>query len=79
MRSPCCLCILLCACISPPKFLKAILVQLPVCVCVYPSVVARQRLGKHVPVARNIHTAIAELMYASFSIRPVTCQGKVAD
>jgi hypothetical protein len=34
------------------------------------SVVARQRLGKHVPAATNCHTTIEELLEAVFSVGP---------
>jgi hypothetical protein len=62
------------------------------CVCVFslslPGIVDRQRLGKHLPnVARqrlgrnvtavtNTHAAMEELLDASFSIWPVSYQGK---
>jgi hypothetical protein len=49
------------------------------CVSVYPPrIVARQRLGKHVPAATNTHATI-ELLHASFSQRPVSYQGNVGD
>jgi hypothetical protein len=56
-------------------------------VCVYPPIVARQRLGKNPPIvsrqrlARNVtavtntHATIEELSDASFSIWPVSYQG----
>jgi hypothetical protein len=58
-----------------------------VCLCVYPPIVARQRLGKNPPiVARqwlgrdvteltNTHATIEELLDASFSMWPVSYQG----
>jgi hypothetical protein len=69
MRSCCCLC---------------------VCLSVYPPIVARQRLGKNPPfVARqrlgrnanavtNTHATIEELLDASFTMWPVSYQGKQA-
>jgi hypothetical protein len=47
-------------------------------VCVYPHIVARQRLCKHVPAATNTHTT-EELLDASFSMRSVSYQRKVGD
>jgi hypothetical protein len=62
------------------------------CLCVgtsvYPLIVARQRLGKnphifvrqrlsrHVTAVTNTHATIKELLDASFSIWPVSYQGK---
>jgi hypothetical protein len=42
----------------------------PVCIYVYLSIVARQRLGKNVAEATNIHTT-EELLDASFFMRSV--------
>jgi hypothetical protein len=39
----------------------------------HPSIVTRQRLGKHVPAAKG------ELLEASFSMRSVTYQRKIGD
>jgi hypothetical protein len=41
------------------------------CVCVSPPNVARQRLGKHIHTATNIHTTI-ELLDGMFSMRSVS-------
>jgi hypothetical protein len=41
-----------------------------------PPIVARQRLGRNVTEVRNIHTTIEELLDASFSMWPVSYQGK---
>jgi hypothetical protein len=60
--------------------------DLRVCLCI-PPIVARQRLGKNSPVARhrlgrnvtvvtNTHATIEELLGASFSMWPVSYQGK---
>jgi hypothetical protein len=46
-----------------------------VCLYVYSPIVARQRLRKIVTAARNMH-ATEELLKASFSRRPVSCQLK---
>jgi hypothetical protein len=63
-------------------------VALSVCVYVYPPLVARQRLSKNSPiVARqrlggnvtavtNTHATVEELLDASFSMCPVSYQGK---
>jgi hypothetical protein len=45
-------------------------------VCVYPPIVARQRLGRNVTAVTNTHATIEELLDASFSMWPVSCQGK---
>jgi hypothetical protein len=59
-----------------------------VCLYVYPLIVARQRLGKNPPVVAlqrlgrnvtavtNTHATIEELLDASFSMWPVSYQGK---
>jgi hypothetical protein len=61
-----------------------------VCVCVSSLIVARQRLGKNplmvgsqrlgrnVTVVTNTHVTIEELLDASFSMWPVSYQGKYA-
>jgi hypothetical protein len=46
-----------------------------VCLYMYPPIVGRQRLGKNVTTAKNTHATI-ELLDASFSMRPVSYQGK---
>jgi hypothetical protein len=47
-----------------------------VCVSVYPSIVARQRLGRNVTAVTNTQATIEELLEASFSMWPVSYQGK---
>jgi hypothetical protein len=59
-----------------------------VCLYMYPRIVARQllgknptnvtrqRLGKNFTAATNTHGTIEELLDASFSMRPVSYQGK---
>jgi hypothetical protein len=61
-----------------------------VCVCVYPPIVARQRLGKNplivarqrlgriVTAVTNTHATIKEFFNASFSKWPMSYQGKQA-
>jgi hypothetical protein len=45
-------------------------------ICVYPLIVARQRLGKQVPAAKNIYATIKAILDASFSIRCVSYERK---
>jgi hypothetical protein len=47
------------------------------CLYVYPSIAARQRLDNNVSAATNTHAAIEELLDASFSVRSVSYQRKV--
>jgi hypothetical protein len=42
-----------------------------------PPIVARQRLGRNVTAVTNTHAAIEELLKESFSMWPVSYQGKV--
>jgi hypothetical protein len=52
-----------------------------VCVCVclrIPLIIARQRLGRNVTAVTNTHATIEGLLYASFSMWPVSYQGKYA-
>jgi hypothetical protein len=49
-----------------------------VCLYVYFSVVVRQRLGKKVTAATNIHAPLEELLDASFPMRSLY-QRKVGD
>jgi hypothetical protein len=43
-----------------------------------PLIVARQRLCRNVTSVKNTHAAIEELLNASFSMWPVSYQGKYA-
>jgi hypothetical protein len=43
-----------------------------------PPIVARQRLGRNVTAVTNTHATIEELFDASFSVWPVSYQGKQA-
>jgi hypothetical protein len=45
-------------------------------VCAYPLIVARQRLGRNVTAVTNTYATIEELLDASFSMWPVSYQGK---
>jgi hypothetical protein len=50
--------------------------SLAVCVSVYPPIVARQQLGRNVTAVTNTYATIQELLDASFSMWPVSHQGK---
>jgi hypothetical protein len=41
-----------------------------------PHIVARQRLSRNVTALTNTHATIEELLDASFSTWPVSCEGK---
>jgi hypothetical protein len=62
-----------CVCVSHLRKYRA----LCACMCNL-SIVARQRLGKHVHAAMNSH-AIVQLLNASFSVRSETCKWRVVD
>jgi hypothetical protein len=47
-----------------------------VCVSVNFTIVTRQRLGGNVTAVTNTHAKIEELLDASFSVWPVSYQGK---
>jgi hypothetical protein len=62
MISPCCLC-------TPPhQCLKARIVERE------ETAIARRWLGKHVPVAVNVHTAVEELLEIMFYMWSVSYQ-----
>jgi hypothetical protein len=42
----------------------------------HPPIVARQRFGRNVTAVTNTHAVIEELLDASFSMWPVSYQGK---
>jgi hypothetical protein len=67
MRSRCCLC--LCVCTSPLIVSRQRL-------CKNPPIVARQRLGRNVTAMTNTQASIQELLDESFSVWPVSYQGK---
>jgi hypothetical protein len=56
-----CVCVCVCVCLS---------------VCVSPPIVARQRLDRNVTAVTNKFSTIEELLDASFSMWPVSYQGK---
>jgi hypothetical protein len=39
-----------------------------VCLCLYPLIIARQRIGKHVPAAKNTHVTIENLSLVSLYV-----------
>jgi hypothetical protein len=49
------------------------------CLCMYPPVIARQLMGKHVPAATNTQATVEELLGASFSMRDMSYKRKVID
>jgi hypothetical protein len=69
MRSRCCVsvCERLCVCVSPIVDRQRLDKN--------PPIVARQLLGRNVTAVTSTH-AIEELLDASFSMRPVSYQGK---
>jgi hypothetical protein len=70
MRSRCCLCV--CVCVRfPPIVARQRLGKSP-------PIVARQRLGRNVTAVTNSHATIEELLDASYSMWPVSYQGKYA-
>jgi hypothetical protein len=78
MRSRCCICV--CVCIpsvvarqrlgiNPPIVAKQRLGK-------NPPIVARQQLGRNITAITNTHATIEELLDESFSMWPVSYQGK---
>jgi hypothetical protein len=78
MRSSCCVCV--CVCVCPLIVARQRLDK-------HPLIVAKQQLGKNPPIAAkqrlrrntavpNTHATIEELLDASFSMWPVSYQGK---
>jgi hypothetical protein len=65
MRSRCCLRV----CVSPQSLLGNGSVKIPLAV-------ARKRLCRNVTVVTNTHATIEKLLDASFSMWPVSYQGK---
>jgi hypothetical protein len=49
------------------------------CLYVYPSTIARQRVSKIVTAETNTHTTIEELLGVSFSMRSMSHEWKVGD
>jgi hypothetical protein len=49
-----------------------------VCICIPPpTIIARKRLNKHVPIAMNTHTTIEKLLDVLFSMQSISHQRKV--
>jgi hypothetical protein len=46
----------------------------PIITCVYPSIVARQRVGRNVTTAMNTHATVEKFLDTSFYRRPVLYQ-----
>jgi hypothetical protein len=81
MRSRCCLCVCACVCVFPPivarqRLGKSILIVARQRLGKNPLIVAMQRLGRNVTSVTNTHATIEELLDASFSMWPVSYQGK---
>jgi hypothetical protein len=81
MRSHCCLCVCVCMSVYTPIVARQRLCKNPFIVARQrlgknPSIVARQRLGRNVTAVTNIQATIEELLDASFSMWPVSYQGK---
>jgi hypothetical protein len=83
MRSGCCLSVYVRVCVSvyPPivarqRLGKSHLIVARQRLCKNPPIVARQRLGRNVIAVTNTHATIEELLGASFSMWPVSNQGK---
>jgi hypothetical protein len=68
MRSRCCVCVCVCLCILLIVARKRLSIN--------PFIVASQRLCRNVTAVTNTHATIEELLEASFSVRPVSYQGK---
>jgi hypothetical protein len=77
MRSRCCLCI-------PPIVARQQLGKNPPIIARQqlhknPLIVVRQRLGRNITTVTNTHATIEELLDTSFSMWPVSYQGKYFD
>jgi hypothetical protein len=72
----------LCMCIMAPELISTAYFMNPshqsVCLYVYPSIVARQWLGRNVTTVANTDVPIEELLDASFSMWSVSYQGEQA-
>jgi hypothetical protein len=82
MRPRCYLCVRACVCLCiPPIVARQRLCKNPLIVAKQwlgknSPVVARQRLGRNVTAVTNTYATIEELLDASFSMWPVSYQGK---
>jgi hypothetical protein len=77
MRSRCCLCVS----VYPPFVAGQRLGKNPSILAKQrfgenPLIAARQRLRRNFTAVTNTHATIEELLDASFSVWPVSCQGK---
>jgi hypothetical protein len=75
------LCVCVCLCIPPPpRHFLSVCVSPPVIsrqrLSKNPPVVARQQFGRNVTVVTNTHATIEELLDGSFSMWPMSYQGK---
>jgi hypothetical protein len=73
MRSHCCLCVRVCLCIRLGKNPLIVATQR---LGKNSPIVVRKRLGGNVTAVTNTHATIGELLHASFSMWPVSYQGK---
>jgi hypothetical protein len=78
MRSCCCLCVCLCIplIVARQRLGKSPLIVARQRLGKNLPIVARQRLGRNVTAVTNTHATIEELLDASFSMWPVSYQGK---
>jgi hypothetical protein len=80
MRS--CCCVYVCVCLRMPLIVAwQRLGKTPLIVArqrfgKYPPFLAKQRLGRNVTAVTNTHATVEELLDASFSMWPVSYQGK---
>jgi hypothetical protein len=82
MRSRCCVCVYVRACLYPPPIVarqrlgKSPLIVASQRLGKYPPVDARQQLSRNVTVVTNTHATVEDLLDALFSTWPVSYQGK---
>jgi hypothetical protein len=77
MRSRCCLCHPINFSMPEPIFMKLdTYIMAPQLISTAYPIVARQRLGRNVTAVTNTRATIQELLDASFSMWPVSYQGK---
>jgi hypothetical protein len=83
MRSRCCLCACVSLCIPPivarQRLGKSTLIVARQRLGKNHPIVARQRLSRNVTAVTNTHATIEELLDASFSMWPVSYEGKYAN
>jgi hypothetical protein len=75
MRSRCCLCVCV-PIVGRERLGKDPLIVVRKRLGKNPRIVARQRLRRNVTAVTNTHATIEELLDASFSMWPVSYQGK---